>query len=217
MPERIVDSDTDLVIEGFPRCANSFLEAAFHVMQRGVRYRVVHHTHAPAPVLKAVQLRVPTAVVFRNPVDAVSSLLLHHPGVFTIRSAFAEFVSFYTALQPYWGEVVLSPFEVTTSEPQRVIAELNARYGAAFRDNWLGKADEEAAFRLVDLLTEERVGSVDDHYSPFFDETYRRQRRERRQRIGARVALHRSAERLRAERLFEQLLGNSSLLRGDRS
>src|SRR5262245_65181203 len=53
---KTVGPETELVIEGFPRCGNSFAVAAFSLAQpRPVR--IAHHLHAPAQVIAGTRRR----------------------------------------------------------------------------------------------------------------------------------------------------------------
>ena len=55
---RVVTPDTQLVIEGFPRSANTFARVAFNAAQSG-RVRIAHGLHVPAQVVRAAQCVYP--------------------------------------------------------------------------------------------------------------------------------------------------------------
>nr|MBA2566441.1 hypothetical protein [Thermoleophilaceae bacterium] len=58
---RVVRPSTRVVIEGFPRSANSYTFLAFRGWNPGVR--IGHHLHTPLQVTLAVRLGVPCAVL----------------------------------------------------------------------------------------------------------------------------------------------------------
>src|SRR5918999_5771267 len=64
------ERDTEIVIEGFPRSANSFAVAAFARAQ-GRKPKIAHHVHAPAQVIAAARAGIPAIVLIRNPEEAV--------------------------------------------------------------------------------------------------------------------------------------------------
>jgi hypothetical protein len=74
-----LDERTDLLVESFPRCASSFALAAITVAQAPSVLRVAHHTHAPANVLRAIDLAVPALVLIRAPEDVAVSNMVRHP------------------------------------------------------------------------------------------------------------------------------------------
>lgn len=66
VPNMLVESDTELVIEGFERSGNTFAVVAFETAQpRPVK--TAHHLHAAAQVVSAVRMGVPTLLLIRPP------------------------------------------------------------------------------------------------------------------------------------------------------
>ena len=51
----LIDDDTQVVIEAFPRCASSFAVAAFRLAQEPNPTHIAHHTHMPAQVMEGVR------------------------------------------------------------------------------------------------------------------------------------------------------------------
>ena len=128
--EAEVLADTELVIDGYQGSANSFLTRAFkHAQDRPVR--LAHHLHAPAAVVRAVELGVPTVVTIREPRGAVLSLVSRWPYV-SVAQALRGYARYYEAVEPVVGDVVLSPFPTTTRHPGRTIQAVNDRFGTRF-------------------------------------------------------------------------------------
>jgi len=87
-----VERDTELVIEGFLRSANTFAVAAFgFAQQRDVE--IAHHMHAPAQVIPAVRMGIPTLVLIRHPKDAVLSLVIREPHI-SVEQASKDYIRF---------------------------------------------------------------------------------------------------------------------------
>jgi hypothetical protein len=127
----VVGPDTDVVIESFPRCASSFAVAAFRLAQEPRATRIANHTHAPAQVLAAARLGVPTIVLTRPPEAAVLSHVIHSPNL-TIAASLRGYIRFHEPLLSTRGAFVLGEFDEVISNFGAVIERLNARFGTAF-------------------------------------------------------------------------------------
>ena len=128
--EAVVGPHADLVLDGFQGSGNSFATAAFNETQPpGVL--LVHHLHAPAQIIKAVRLGLPTIVTIREPRGAVVSLTSRWPYV-TLRQALRGYVRFYGKILPYAEGFVLSPFDQTTRHLDAVIRAVNDKFDCDF-------------------------------------------------------------------------------------
>lgn len=129
-PETLaVTPATQLVIEGFPRSANTFAVNAFQQAQRE-QVRLAHHLHMPAQVIRAAQLRIPSLVLIRNPEDAITSLVIRNPQ--SVEQALRHYIMFYETVAEYRDAFVLGCFEEVISDYGRVIERVNARFGTKF-------------------------------------------------------------------------------------
>jgi hypothetical protein len=126
------DPGVDIVIEGYPRSANSFAVHAFRVAQDHP-VRIAHHLHAPAQLIAAVRAGVPALVLVREPHDAVLEFVIAK-GYLSIRQALHGYVRFYTPLLPYRDRIVAGPFREVTSDFGAVIARVNAMFGTRFAE-----------------------------------------------------------------------------------
>lgn len=145
----LVDAETRLVIEGFPRSGNTFAVFAFRYAQRR-EVRLAHHLHAPAQVLRAVRLGVPTLLLMREPPDAVVSLMLRDPR-FSAERALRYYVSFYETVAEHRDGFVMGPFEEVTRDYGAVIERINLKFGTEFRPF---EHTEEHVGRVFDLIEE---------------------------------------------------------------
>ncbi len=80
---KLVTAQTDLVIEGFPGSANSFVANAVRVAIDQPA-NVESHFHQAVQLDRAVALGVPTVVVVRTPGDACRSLKSKSPALFDV-------------------------------------------------------------------------------------------------------------------------------------
>ncbi|HEX9123961.1 MAG TPA: hypothetical protein VF984_11515 [Actinomycetota bacterium] len=154
----LVGPAADILIEGYPRSANSFSVAAFRLAQ-GRAVEVAHHTHAPGHVLAALRLHVPALVLIREPEDAVLEFALVRRSL-TVRQALRGWVRFYSALLPYRSRFVVGPFPEVTSDYGAVIRRVNDRFGSAFVEFDHTEANVRECFRQMDAFWESRIGAT---------------------------------------------------------
>lgn len=133
--EWVVSRDTDCVIEGFPRSANSFAHAAFKLSQpESDQLKIATHTHSPAQIIQAVRWKIPTMVCVRRPYDAVRGLLsfnlelkyhetpnqsisnLSLPDFNEVRSTLHRWEFFHRQILPFRNNFFIAPFERITRE-----------------------------------------------------------------------------------------------------
>ncbi|WP_062566042.1 hypothetical protein [Pseudoalteromonas shioyasakiensis] len=72
--ELLVNAKTDIVIEGYPRSANT--HAVVVTENTFDNINIAHHMHSEAQVLNAFKLNVPILVIIREPLDSVLSLAI---------------------------------------------------------------------------------------------------------------------------------------------
>ena len=129
-PLNVVDDTTQLVIEAFPRSANTFATVAFQLSQPAP-VRVAHHLHAPAHVADAVRRGVPVLVLVRHPREAVISQVIRSPGI-SVRGALSAYARFHERVASVRAGCQIATFEQVTGDFGAVIHALNRRYGTNF-------------------------------------------------------------------------------------
>jgi hypothetical protein len=167
----LVDRSTELVIEGFPRCANSFAEAAFRLAQERP-VRLAHHAHAAAHVLVAVEAGVPTLVLVRDPDQAVPSRIARDPDIYRPEDGYREFIAFYRRIRPAATGFVAADFAQITADFGAVIRRINERFGTAFAEFASSPENVRRAYGLIDELALHRLGRI-ALYSSRHDERFR--------------------------------------------
>lgn len=125
-PDLLASNDTDLVLEGFPRSANTYSLYAFYNSQ-SEKMKIRGHTHSPGNVLLALKYNVPTCVLIRKPHDAVKSLLVRNPQ-YNQDQVMNLYLSFYDILLPRKDDFVIAKFEEATEDFNKVINRLNKKY-----------------------------------------------------------------------------------------
>lgn len=139
-----VNSDTELVIEGYPRSANSSTVHGFLARQPSP-VRVAHHKHHAAQILSAVDRGLPTVLLIRDPKEAaLSNLALvmeaqHRKGMPEQRQlgfdqVLYSWIVFYRAVEGCVDDLVIAPFEEVTQDLGIMIRDINRKFGTNFSD-----------------------------------------------------------------------------------
>jgi hypothetical protein len=125
----IVTRDTELVMEGFGRAANTFAWLAFRSAQPQP-VRLAHHTHAAAQVITAVRWSIPTLVIVRSPDDsALAHMVLR--GV-SARSALVAWIRYHRRIRTVRRGFVAADFDDVTHDFGTVVGRVNLAFGTSF-------------------------------------------------------------------------------------
>lgn len=125
-----VDRDTDVVIEGFPRSANSYARVAFLLANPDAT--VCSHTHSYRTVTRAVALGIPAIVLIREPTRVIASTLQYDPDVPPMRTI-KQYRSFYQHVARLPADrIMLADFDDVIRDFGSVIASCNAMLGSSF-------------------------------------------------------------------------------------
>ena len=154
---RVVTPETQLLIEGFPRSANSFARVAFNRAQKGT-VRIATGLHVPAQVIRAARWRIPTLVLIRRPKDAVLSFAIRDP--ISVEQALKYYLSFYETVEDYSDAYVLGHFEEVTGDFGRVIRRLNDRFGTSFSPFHHNERNVEAVLDRVERNSKRKFGEA---------------------------------------------------------
>ncbi|SOH95459.1 hypothetical protein SAMN06273572_11138 [Monaibacterium marinum] len=123
--------DTDIVIDGFPRSANTYATAFFAIAQ-GKPVRIAHHLHESYQIRFAEKHRIPCVILVRDPLDAVISAMLRNPN---LRAAvlLRSYIRLYAEVLRVHQNSVIAPFDLVVSDSNTMIARVNEVYGTDFQ------------------------------------------------------------------------------------
>lgn len=161
--ELLVDRETGIVIEGFPRSGNTFAVYAFEQAQKGQKgaggdgVRPAHHLHAPAQVMLAARWEIPCVVLIREPTEAVLSLVIREPHL-SLSQAFRHYLSFYETSARYQSHFVLATFEQLIGDYGTVIERVNERFGTGFRTFRHDEENVREVFEAIEAAHRKRRG-----------------------------------------------------------
>ena len=149
---RVLDTRTELVVDGFERSANTFAAIAFQVAQND-HVRVAHHMHAVAPLMDAAARGVPTLITVRTPRATIASAMIRQPRV-TARQWLKTYAAFYERIMVSRSGFVIATFEEVTSDFGAVIRRVNQRFSTEFREFDHTEANVKTVFSLIDERAE---------------------------------------------------------------
>ena len=118
--------DSQICIEGFPRSGNTFIVATIQRWNPGIK--ISHHSHLASNVKYAVDHNIPTIVLIREPLEAVSSAIVWD-GKLKAAIGLRGYLSFYRSLLPCLSQVMVLDFSDFTKHPDRVVQEINRKFG----------------------------------------------------------------------------------------
>lgn len=123
------EGSTDICIDGYPRSANSFSVRMFR--QANPDLNISHHTHSVANLKKALECKIPTIALIRNPEQAiVSSVIAHKNG--NIDEEILRYISIYSWVESNLDKLVIADFEKLIMDFNSVIKATNYKYNAGF-------------------------------------------------------------------------------------
>lgn len=134
--------DSDLVVEAFPRSANTTSVYALLYAQ-GRDLKIGHHLHVPAHLKYAVSLGLPCLVVIRNPLDCVASRMVMEKGG-NARALINDYIDFLKTVETLKEQLVIVSFDdVISNGVGFAVKLLNQKFGTCFRQPD-GSAEEKA-------------------------------------------------------------------------
>jgi hypothetical protein len=144
----LVSAGTDLVIESYQSCGNTFARKA--VEQANPQASIASHTHSWTNVARGVRLGKPVLVLLRHPLDAVASHTVRMR-LDDLDGELRRYHRFFHKVTGVANSVVLAPFDMTVNRFGDVIAAVNARFMTLFESfNHADPAATTAVFEEMD-------------------------------------------------------------------
>lgn len=156
---RVVRPGDDLVIEGFPRSANTFATYAFMKANAERNLKIGNHFHSPAQFILAARYDIPAVLVIREPLDAVLSLMVFLPQM-SARDGLRRYIGFHEPLLRIRSGFVAARFQEVVGNVDEIIARVNQRFGTSY--NHFGHTAERNA-DLLNWIEADRNARAVDH------------------------------------------------------
>lgn len=127
-----VSNQTDLVIEGYPRCGNTFAAQAFQLLSP--QARIAHRCHSFTQVSQAADRNIPCLILIRRPLDCIISAWMHADGKLSFPFLARHYIRFYRSCWSARQHFLVSDFETTTHAFGKVIQSVNSRWDTQISD-----------------------------------------------------------------------------------
>ncbi|HYT37864.1 MAG TPA: hypothetical protein VEN99_00045 [Acidimicrobiia bacterium] len=150
----LVDGDTDLVLEGYQGCGNTFARKALEHANPTVR--VASHSHSWANIARGLRLGKPVVVLLRPPLDAVASHAVRMR-LDDLDRELRRYRHFYRRVAGIADSVVVASFDVTVNRFCDVVGRVNARFSTRFE--LFDHTDPVAVAAVFDEMEREALSS----------------------------------------------------------
>jgi hypothetical protein len=185
---RIVSSSSIIMIEGYPRCANSFAVRAFRKNNEiGSVFKTATHLHSHAHVLRGLYLDIPTLVLIREPDFAILSRLAHiieaneicynsfpkddnHQLLALTRYWTKRYYKFYSSLLTYKNNFVIADFREVVNNFDAIIDKINSFYDTKFNHFNHTQENVDLIFKSTGkhLSPSSRRNSIKDYFHNYY-------------------------------------------------
>jgi hypothetical protein len=155
---RLVDRDTELVIEGFQRSGNTFAVFAFEMAQERP-IKSAHHLHSSAQVARAVKLGIPVMLLIRDPRDSTVSHVIREPCV-PMQQALKAWTRFYERVLPFRDRVLVADFSRVSTDFGTVIRDFNEKFGTGYKEFDHTEENVARCFDLIEERNRQRYGRL---------------------------------------------------------
>ncbi len=162
--ELVILKDTEIVIEGYPRCANTFTVVAF-CQSQARKVKVAHHLHASAQILLAQRLGLPAILLIRDPVDAIVSLIIRHPDL-DVDRCLRDYLVFYGSLEHMSSYPVVAEIDDVTNNLGGVIREVNRKFSTTFNEFDNAQESVDAVFAEIESIRRKANRSLSQIATP---------------------------------------------------
>jgi hypothetical protein len=150
----LVDARTDVVIESYQSCGNTFARKAME--HANPQARIASHSHSWANVARGLRLHKPVVVLLRPPVEAVASHVVRMR-LDDLDRELRRYRRFFRRVAAVPESVVLTPFDVTVNRFGDVIGAVNARFSTRF--NLYDHADPASKAAVFEEMEREATSS----------------------------------------------------------
>lgn len=152
---KVVDAETRLTIEGFPRSGNTFLFSL--VSQMVDERKIAHHLHTVCHLQESVKLNVPTIFISRQPSEAIASYVIRE-GI-SISRALNHYLQLYRFVSAHRDRLLIIDFRDVIERSPALYSVLNK---ALHDDYSWSRITSNQIMDKVELLDKRNSGGLID-------------------------------------------------------
>lgn len=156
----LIHRNSRLVIEGFPRSANTFTVVFLEKYLTNGGH-IAHHLHNPSQILLALQWNIPCIVLIREPESAVVSFIIRN-GI-SIKTAFNDYINFYQCILDKIENVDIVTFEEITSDPGNILRRLHENHPTLFSRHEIQNIDQEVIFTEIEQISRHNFNKISEN------------------------------------------------------
>lgn len=123
--ELLVNRKTDLVVEGYPRSANTFCVAAIQYMQASP-IKIARHRHELGQIILGIKYNLPILILIRDPKDAIPSFIIREK--VGIKFAFKYYIKYYSFIIKNLNSFVVADFTETINNTDLIVKYINNKF-----------------------------------------------------------------------------------------
>jgi len=188
---KFCSSNTDLCVEGFESSANTYTFEVFRHLDKSLN--IGHHTHAVAGLKLAMRYEVPTLILFRDPCEAIPSVVTRFRP--SVCEATLNYIYFYEYVLQVVDYVILARFDEITENIGSVIRRVDQHTALDFETYDIQDISESARMYIQEWT--QQKGRPDSISLPL------NRREQAKQEVRERLATWRLFRK--AQSVFEQV------------
>lgn len=129
-PHTTFSSSTEITMDGFQRSGNSF--ATYQFINENKDLNIAHHRHINTQIIFSAENNIPTIVFIRDPIDTIISAFFVQESAISFEIIIKSWINFYEPIMRYKNKIVVSNFDSTINNFDKIINQLNIKYDSKF-------------------------------------------------------------------------------------
>lgn len=157
----LIEPSTNIVIDGYPRSANSYAKFAFEIAQ-GTSEGIAGHTHSAWLLGEAARRGLPAMVLVREPGAVAASMVQMVPGL-EVGTVLDGYLRFYNSVKQVRHRLVVASFEEVIEDFGAVIRRVNNAFDVDFRPYERSEENEARVTTLLEASDRQMRGALSEN------------------------------------------------------
>ena len=156
---RIVTNKTHLVIEGYPRSANTYCYSIFKTLDTNLN--IASHIHLPVNINLGLNKKIPCIAIIRDPIDCITSYMIREN--IEILHAINYYLFFHNNLDVNNNKLLIVKFSTIISNYEKVINKYNHLFNTKYFVNENHNFDELVVERVKKMDMQDTGEDIINH------------------------------------------------------
>lgn len=198
----VVTKDSSFVLEGYPRCANTFITTKL-IAETESSIKPAHHYHSPVQYIIGAKLNKKVFLIIRDPIDAICSMCEREPAL-SPQIAAKLYLDFYSPVIKQKLNFHVFTFDAIVRNPGSCIDYILKQVNYSLSRKSLG---DDEVFKIIEKRSKKNNGDrLLEHRVPRPSEARRKNKEKLKVRINKLVE---PALIQACEQLYTQILGDA--------